>query len=156
MKCGDFSSLVQLGIGLHAGAGLLQLFSEFGLGPLERRLARLDGYLATRGLPADDPKLERIEDLKGSVAIFKIQLGNEHRRYVTSNFVVAGWLFFALVVISFLYDEQIHWPWALILSGACCLPAIYSVIFYFLRASPQIEALTHQVRSLEQSLFPRV
>ena len=155
MKLGDFSSLVQVGIGLHAGAGLLQLFSEFGLEPLERRLTRLDGYLLRRGLPPEDPRRERIEDLKGSLTIFKIQLSNEHRKYVITNFVVAGFLLFVLVVISFLNDEQIEWGYALLLAGVCCLPAIYSVIIYFRRATPQIQALQHQILSLERNLFPR-
>jgi hypothetical protein len=45
MTFGDFSSLVQLGVGLHAGTALFQLLSEFGVAPLERRLGRLEDYV---------------------------------------------------------------------------------------------------------------
>ena len=42
MKYGDLSSVVQLGVGLHVGGAVLQLFGELGV-PLERRIARIRG-----------------------------------------------------------------------------------------------------------------
>lgn len=41
MKYGDFSSVVQLGVGLHVGTVVLQLYGDIGLQPLNRALARL-------------------------------------------------------------------------------------------------------------------
>jgi hypothetical protein len=41
MKNGDLSSVVQLGVGLHVGTAVLQIFADFGVTPLERRIARV-------------------------------------------------------------------------------------------------------------------
>jgi hypothetical protein len=41
MKYGDFSSLVQLEVGLHLGTALLQLYGELGMQPLVRTVERI-------------------------------------------------------------------------------------------------------------------
>src|SRR5262245_21822083 len=90
IKYGDFSSLVQLGVGLHVGTALLQLYSEFAVAPLTRTLGR------TRSLflaPQDDRPSKAIEEeleaLESRYEIFKIQLFYEYRKYVFFNLVVA-------------------------------------------------------------------
>ena len=49
MKYGDFSSVVQLGVGLHVGTALLQLYGELGVQPLVRVLNRTRSLLNRPG-----------------------------------------------------------------------------------------------------------
>ena len=74
---------------------------------------------------------------------------------MATNFVVAGVLLFVLAIISFLYDQQIDWSFALLLACVCCLPAIYTVIFYLYRARSQVSVLKERIAKLERDLFPR-
>ena len=39
MKYGDLASIVQLGVGLHVGTAVLQLYGELGVQPLERKIS---------------------------------------------------------------------------------------------------------------------
>jgi hypothetical protein len=88
MKYGDFSSLVQLGVGLHAGTALLQIYGEIGVQPLIRTLTRirklLEGEVAT-----EEPAVDNLDQLDTEFDIFRIQLFNEFKRYVIANFAVA-------------------------------------------------------------------
>ena len=44
MKLSHFSSLVQLGVGLHLGTALFEVVAQFARSPLERKLVRLREY----------------------------------------------------------------------------------------------------------------
>lgn len=150
MTFGDFSSLVQLGVGLHAGTALFQLLTEFGVAPLERRVLRLDEYITNA---APDQKGE-IDELKTQLTIFKIQSFNEYKKFVLFNFVIALLLVGALIAISFLYTSSIHWVLAVIFSGFSILPAIITMHLHWSKASQPLSALQRRVEKVEHRLFP--
>jgi hypothetical protein len=81
MKYGDFSSLVQLGVGIHLGTALLQLYGELGVQPLVRTIARIESlFVDETELPKDvEDELRRLEC---DFDIFKIRLFNEYKSFV--------------------------------------------------------------------------
>lgn len=90
MNYGDFSSVVQLGVGLHLGAAFLQLYGEYGLAPLVRTIGRTRSLFV---LPEDErpPKAieQELDRLESRYEIFKIQLFHVYKRYVAGNSIVA-------------------------------------------------------------------
>lgn len=108
MKYGDFSSLVQLGVGLHLGTALLQLYGELGVQPLVRAIGRTRSLFvvpeAERPPKATEDDLVRLES---KFEIFKIQLFNEYKKYVCFNSAVALVLAFILAIIAFKTDDTI-------------------------------------------------
>ena len=71
IKYGDFSSLVQLGVGLHVGTALLQLYGELAVEPLTRTLDRTRTlFLAPQNEAGEpirdfqDPALLRIPQIR--------------------------------------------------------------------------------------------
>jgi hypothetical protein len=146
LKYGDFSSLVQLGVGLHAGTALLQLYGEFGLQPIERAIARVRDVLEPQ-----DVLHEQLAKIEAELAIFKIQLFNEYKRHVRINFVVAIILTLCLVYISFFAEEAIDFTWALIFFALSCLPAPVTLLALWHDASNQIRPLRGRLTKLEDS-----
>jgi hypothetical protein len=124
MKYGDFISLVQLGVGLHVGTALLQLYGQIGVAPLARSLERTRSLFSApqneRPPKAIEDELERLES---RFEIFKIRLFQEYRRYVFFNLVVATVLAGILVILSFKPNDPITkgWEWTVVLMPALSL-----------------------------------
>jgi hypothetical protein len=118
MKYGDFSSLVQLGVGLHLGTALLQLYGEIGVQPLVRTIARTRSLFAApeaeRPPKATEEALDRLEN---RFEIFKIRLFNEYKKYIVANSCVAVALAAVLVLIAFFADTKVDngMDWAITL-----------------------------------------
>jgi hypothetical protein len=151
MKYGDFSSLVQLGVGLHAGTALLQLYGEFGLQPVERAIARLKYALSDQDAASDD--LGRLSQLEAELSIFKIQLFNEYKKYMKGNLVIAGILTVCLVYIAFYNDDAISTGWALMLAVLSCIPAPITLAVLWFDAAQQIRPLRNKVSRLEDEIY---
>jgi hypothetical protein len=149
MKYGDFSSLVQLGVGLHVGTALLQLYGELGVQPLVRAIGR------TRSLflvPEDERPPKAIEDeldrLESRYEIFKIQLFKAYRNHVAINSIVAGSLAITLTILAFKADDPIseNWEWTTIVMVALSIlpaPVTLGVLWFdaHARAKPmKVEA----------------
>jgi hypothetical protein len=101
MKYGDLSSIVQLGVGLHVGTAVLQLYSELGMAPMERRLARIRELFKL--LEGDCPSSELREELarlEGRYGLFKIDFFKQYRWLVTVNSIVAVVLVVFLIIIA--------------------------------------------------------
>lgn len=101
MKYGDLSSIVQLGVGLHVGTAVLQLYAEFGMAPMERRLARIrDLFKLPEGeCPSPDLR-EELDRLEGRYGLFKIGFFKQYRWFVLGNSVVAIILAALLIIIA--------------------------------------------------------
>jgi hypothetical protein len=151
MKYGDFSSLVQLGVGLHAGTALLQLYGEFGLQPVERAIARLKYALSDQDAPPDN--LDRLSQLEAELSIFKIQLFNEYKKYMKGNLVIAGVLTACLTYIAFYNDDTISTVWAGCLAVLSCIPAPITLAVLWLDATRQISPLRNRVSRLEDDIY---
>lgn len=108
MKYGDLSSIVQLGVGLHVGTAILQLYSDLGLAPMERRLERIRELF---DLPEEDrpsPELkEELDRIEGRYRLFKIEFFKQYRWLVLVNSIIAAMLVVLLIIIAYKSDDPI-------------------------------------------------
>jgi hypothetical protein len=101
MKYGDLSSIVQLGVGLHGGTAVLQLYSEFGMAPLERRLVRIrDLFKLPEGENPSPELREELDRLEGRYGLFKIGFFKQYRWFVAINSIIAAVLAVFLIIIA--------------------------------------------------------
>jgi hypothetical protein len=152
MKYGDFSSLVQLGVGLHAGTALLQLYGEIGPQPLNRRVGRI------RALLEDQPDHEMRDELtfiESQLDIFAIRYFNEYLRYVFINSGVAILLALTLVVISYRFDHAISDGWAVFVVAVSLLPAPVTLGILWWGASKQMKPIKERAKRLEDRALGR-
>jgi hypothetical protein len=105
MKYGDFASLVQLGVGLHAGTALLQLYGDIGLAPLVRRISRIRGLADIGAMPED--VIDDLMRLESDFEIFQIQHFNAYKKFVKANFGFAVGLVVLLIFLAYMADSEI-------------------------------------------------
>jgi hypothetical protein len=144
----------QLGVGLHIGTALLQLYGELAVKPLTRTLGR------TRSLflaPQDErpPKAieEELEELESRYEIFKIRLFYEYRWYVFFNLVVAVVLAITLVILAYKAEDPIteDWFWTTIgMVALSILPGPISLAALWFDASSQVRPLRQEAEKLEK------
>jgi hypothetical protein len=156
MKYGDFSSLVQLGVGLHIGTAILQLYGEIGAEPLVRTLARIKALVtepagaALAGAKAD------YEQLASDYEIFKIRLFNEYKRYIKINSTVAVLLTILLTAISFKSDDTIERDWVVItipIVALSVLPALVTLGTLWIDASQLVGPMRARANNLEMRVL---
>jgi hypothetical protein len=153
MKYGDFASLVQLGVGLHVGTALLQLYGELGVEPLARALERTRSLFAAPQEERPPQSIEEeLEQLESRYQIFKIRLFQEYRKYVFINLGVAGALAVILIVLAFKADHQITdgWEWtATAMSALSTLPGPVILAALWIDASRQLKPMRQAADELE-------
>lgn len=154
MKYGDFSSLVQLGVGLHFGTALLQLYGELGVAPLVRTIARTRSLFA---VPKDERPPKAIEDdldrLESKYEIFKIQLFNEYKKYVFFNLAVAFVLAVMLAIIAFKADDTIADAWepvTVLIVFLSIFPAPITLGVLWFDAGRQVKPLKFEADKVEE------
>jgi hypothetical protein len=155
MTLGDFSSVVQLGVGLHAGTALLQSIAELTATPLSRQLGRLLKISEVK--LARDASFQDIHDqacdLAGDLEIKKVQFFNEYREVVAINTAVAGVLALLLGVIAFLFGEEIHPGIGFLITLASFAPAPLSLWFLWSRWTANTVSLKESVNTLHRRMF---
>lgn len=155
MNYGDFSSVVQLGVGLHLGTALLQLYGDLGVAPLVRTLDRVRGLIGSGDCAAQAEELkEQLNRLEGKYEIFKIQLFQEYRKYVCINSVVAVFLAVILTVIAFKAEDNItdDFTWTTVLIVFFSLfPAPLSLGVLWFDATRQLKPMKSAADDLEMS-----
>lgn len=154
MKYGEFSSLVQLGAGIHLGTALLQLYGELGVEPLVRSLGRIRGlFLAPDGERPSKSLEDELERLESKYQIFRIQLFQEYRKFVYINSVVAIILAVILTIISYMADDVIRpsWEWTTIaMSALSLLPAPITLVVLALNANERVKPMRRDADDLEK------
>jgi hypothetical protein len=154
MKYGDFSSLVQLGVGLHVGTALLQLYGELGVAPLARSLARIRSLFSA---PQEErpPKAieEELESAEGRFEIFKIRLFQEYRKYIFFNLIVAGILAVILAILAYKTEDPItdayHWT-TIAMVALSILPGPISLGVLWFDAGWQVRPMREAADDLEK------
>ncbi len=149
MKYGDFSSLVQLGVGLHIGTALFQLYGEFGMQPLVRTLARIKSMHDDKEDQLPDDLREEVNDLEGRFEIFKIQFFNEYKKYFKINSLAAVLLLLLLIVLAYLAEEQVAAEWTVLIVALSALPAPVTLAALWLDAANAIKPITKLADDLE-------
>ena len=155
MTLGDFSSVVQLGVGLHAGTALLQSITELTESPLSRRLSRLHKIAEVK--LSSDPIVQDLHDqandLIGDLEIKKVQFFNEYKEVVAINAACAIVLALLLAVIAFLFGEETHLIIGFLITLASFGPASASLLFLWSRWNSNTEELRQSVESLHKQLL---
>ncbi len=109
MKYGDLSSVVQLGVGLHVGTAVLQMYGEFGIQPLERKIARIRSLFRMPENERPPAELEEeLDRLESRCELFKIDFFNQYRWCVGIVSVVAVILAVFLTVIAFKAEDVVQ------------------------------------------------
>jgi hypothetical protein len=154
MKYGDFSSLVQLGVGLHIGTALLQLYGELGMQPLVRVLNRTRSLFLVP-LPERPPKEleEELARIESRYEIFKIQFFQEYRKFVRINMVVAIMLAIILVAIAYKAQDNIGegYEWqTIVMFALSLLPAPVTLGVLWVDANHQVKPMKERADDLEK------
>ena len=153
MKYGDLASVVQLGVGVHLGTALMQLYGELGVKPLARVLERTRSLFA--GPEKERPTKvieEELERLESRYEIFKIRLFQEYRKYVFFNLGVAATLAIILIILAFKADNPIMngWDWtAILISALSVLPGPLSLGALWIDANRQVRPMRLAADELE-------
>ena len=153
MKYGDLSSLVQLGVGLHVGTALLQIYGDLGVAPLARTIERLRSlFAAPEGERPSQALKEELEPLESKYEIFRIQLFQEYRKYVRVNSAVAAILAIFLVVIAYIAHDDVAqgYEWTTVAMVALSLlPAPLTLGVLWFDANRQVKPMKDRADDLE-------
>ncbi|MEY9591406.1 hypothetical protein ABIA06_003697 [Bradyrhizobium yuanmingense] len=154
MKYGDLSSIVQLGVGLHIGTAVLQLYGELGIAPLERRISRLRMLFRAPEPERPSPELEEeLNWVEARYDLFKIEFFREYRWCVVANTVVAVALAALLVAIAILADREIAdgYEWFPVIAiGASYFPAACIFGSLWIDAQRRVRPLTAKAEGIEK------
>jgi len=149
MKYVDFSSLVQLGVGLHLGTAALQHYGEVGVAPVERVIDRI------RSLHTDEEKRppkdleEELNKLEADFEIFKIQLFSEFKKYWIANTLVAVFLVACLSLISWKADDTLPEWLSIVFWALSVLPAPVTLVALWVDAANAIRPIRNRADDLE-------
>ena len=153
MKYGDLASIVQLGVGLHAGTAVLQLYGELGFTPLERRMVRIRSLFRLPESERPPKELgEELDQLEGRYELFKIDFFNRYRWCVAVNSLVAAALAALLIIIAVKADDAIlpGYEWFAVFSVALSLlpaPCILGALWF--DAQRRVRTLSSEADRIE-------
>jgi hypothetical protein len=148
------ASLVQLGVGLHVGTALLQLYGELGVAPLARALSRTRGLFAAPENDRPPKEIEaELERLESRYEIFKVRLFKEYRKYVFFNLLAAALLAIILIIIAFKADDAItpasEWT-TILMPLLSVLPGPISLAVLWIDANRQVKPMRATADELEE------
>lgn len=160
MKVQDFFSVVQLGVGVHAGTAILQLSGEFGIAPVERRIENMRPWLENERVQFDqnpnaviEEKLSEYEDklnrIDADIAITKIQFQNLYKRCISISFGFGALLLFILSIMSFVADSDISEIVGLFIVFLCFVPALMIYIIIDHKVSQALLPVINRLSKLE-------
>ena len=151
MNYGDFSSLVQLGVGLHLGIALLQLYGDIGFQPLIRTFSRIENLMEDID---DSPEIsDQFMMIKSEIEIFKIKLFNEYKKYIKINSAFAFLLTGILIFISYKTQSSISVELSVIFVSLSVLPAPLTLGILWVEASKELRPIKKQAETFERNLL---
>lgn len=154
MEYGDFSSVVQLGVGLHVGTALLQMYGELGVAPLVRTIGRLRSlFQAPEGERPPKAQEDELDRLESKYEIFRIRLFQEYRKYVRINSIVAVALAIILVLIAYKAEDDVPagYEWTTVVMWALSLlPAPLTLAALWIDANRQVKPMKEEADDLEK------
>jgi hypothetical protein len=149
----ELASIVQLGVALHVGTAVLQLYGELGVAPLERRIERIRGLFR---LPKAERPPQEIEEqllrLESRYELFKIDFFHHYRWCVAINSIVAALLAVSLIAIAFKADDLIRdgYEWFYVAAIALSfLPAPLILAALWFDAQRRTKSLKSEAKSIE-------
>jgi hypothetical protein len=148
MQYGDFSSLVQLGVGLHVGTAVLQIFGELGLQPITRTMTRLHALMSNEE-DTSTVSNQQLEKLEGDLEIFKIQYFQQFKKYIFFSSVVAALLAILLVIIAYKDRDEIAAEFSVFVSAFSILPAPIILAVFWKDCSSALKPIMDRATRLE-------
>jgi hypothetical protein len=151
MKVQDFFSVVQLGVGIHAGTAILQLSGELGIAPIERRVGALQSWLQEErelGHELEDEN-DKLGIIRTDITVYRIRYEKLYRRSVGWTFTFGIILAFALAAMSFFADYNIADLWATLLVMTCFVPATVIFAYLWTTASTNLAPIKRKLSDLE-------
>lgn len=164
MKLSDFSSVLQLGVGLHTGTVLLQSIVEFASAPVFSRVDRLIrvaelriGRLRKQNKPTGDAEgiLNELNDVRGALLLKRVQFFHEYKIAAGANAVVALILYGLLCWGAVDADYVVNAYFATLLIAVSALPAIGSIALLWWRWRINTASAVSQVTKCQHSLFDK-
>ncbi|MER9236419.1 hypothetical protein NKI56_31040 [Mesorhizobium sp. M0622] len=152
MYFGDFSSVVQLGVGLHLGTALLQMYGEIGLQPMVRSIARMQNVAEDPNHPPEDKYRDELASLISRFEVYKIQMFTEYKRYLIANSIVSFILIAILVFISYYYSQPINPQCSVIFVALSILPAPITLFCLWQDATNALRPLRDAADALEREM----
>lgn len=149
MVYGDFSSLVQLGVGLHLGAALLQSYGEIGIQPVNRSLARIRSLVVDNSTNKADA-IEKLEMLESDFDIFRIKRFNNYKGHILFNSIICLFLVLLLAYISFYFQVTISPKFASFVAAISVAPCIISLFLHWIDTSKALRPLRTRAEALEK------
>jgi hypothetical protein len=163
MRLSDFSSVLQLGVGLHLGTALLQSIAEFASAPLSKRIDRLASLAALRRLrlekessplaPAAAELENNVLDVQATLELKKVQFFNEYRLAAVVNTISAGILSLMLVWAAIEADFVTGYKLAGTIVVVSFAPAILSLCTLWRRWHTNTEDVRIATGSIEKKLL---
>lgn len=153
MYFGDFSSVVQLGVGLHLGTALLQMYGEIGLQPMIRSIERMQNVAEDPNHPPKDEHRDELATIVSRFEVYKIQMFTEYKRYLIVNSIVAAALTLILVLISYLYSTPISPQCSIVFVGLSILPAPVTLFCHWYDATNALRPLLNAAKALEGKMM---
>lgn len=153
MYFGDFSSLVQLGVGLHLGTALLQLYGEIGLQPMIRSIERMKNVAEDPNYPPKDQHRDELATIVSRFEVYKIQMFTDFKKYLFANSVVAALLICILVFISYSYSEPVSAECSVFLLALSILPAPITLCCHWYDATKALRPLLETAKALEGKMI---
>jgi hypothetical protein len=153
MIFGDFSSVVQLGVGLHLGTALLQMYGEIGLQPMIRSIDRMRNVAEDPNHPPMDEHRDELDSIISRFEVYKIQMFTEYKRYLIANSVIAAILTVILVVISYCYSTPISGQYSIFFVALSILPAPITLFCHWYDATNALRPLLDAAKTLEEKMI---
>ena len=153
MYFGDFSSVVQLGVGLHLGTALLQMYGEIGLQPMIRSIERMQNVAGDPNHPPKDEHRDELAAIVSRFEVYKIQMFTDYKRYLIANSVVAAMLILILVFISYCYSMPITPQYSIIFVALSILPAPITLFCHWYDANKALRPLLGAAKALEDKMI---
>ncbi len=153
MYFGDFASVVQLGVGLHLGTALLQMYGEIGLQPMIRSIERMRDVVQDPDYPPTDQHRQDLDAIISRFAVFKIQMFTQYKTYLIANSVNAGILILLLVLISFKYSDPVSPQGGIVFVSMSILPAPITLFCLWHAATKALRPLQQAAKALEGEMI---
>jgi hypothetical protein len=153
MKYGDLSSIVQLGVGLHVGTAVLQLYGELAFVPLTRKISRIRSLFRIAEAERPPRELEEeLDRLESDFELFKIQFFRRYRWCIGGNSIIALVLAAFLIIIATKAEDVIgrDYEWfAVVAIGLSFLPALLTLLILWIEAHRQVKGLKSVADDIE-------
>jgi hypothetical protein len=162
MKLSDFSSVLQLGVGLHAGTVLLQAIAEFASAPMSHRIERLARVAQLRRQRfehdgKDTSAIEAIQsdilDAQSALELKKVWFFMEYKIAAAMNSIVALTLFGFLVWAAIVADYEVSPRLAFLIVFLSAGPAILSLLTLWWRWHSNTNGIRTTIQKQEGRLF---